>query len=63
MTKTKTPPWDVAEHLETVEDMAAYLEAALEEGDPAQGTAIPRARRIIIRNMRAFPARARMRVR
>jgi probable addiction module antidote protein len=35
MTKTKTRPWDVAEHLETVEDMAAYLEAALEEGDPA----------------------------
>jgi probable addiction module antidote protein len=34
MAKTKTRPWDVAEHLETVEDMAAYLEAALEEGDP-----------------------------
>ena len=32
MTKTKTRPWDVAEHLETTEDMAAYLEAALEEG-------------------------------
>ena len=35
MAKTKTRPWDVVEHLETVEDMAAYLEAALEEGDPA----------------------------
>jgi len=35
MVKTKTRPWDVAEHLETEEDMAAYLEAALEEGDPA----------------------------
>ena len=35
MTKTKTCPWDVTEHLETAEDMAAYLEAALEEGDPA----------------------------
>ena len=35
MTKTKTRPWDVAEHLENAEDMAAYLEAALEEGDPA----------------------------
>ena len=35
MTKIQTKPWDVAEHLETVEDMAAYLEAALEEGDPA----------------------------
>lgn len=35
MAKTKTYPWDVAQHLETAEDMAAYLEAALEEGDPA----------------------------
>ena len=35
MTKTKTRPWDAAEHLETAEDMAAYLEAALEEGDRA----------------------------
>jgi len=33
--KTKTRPWDVAAHLETKEDMAAYLEAALEDGDPA----------------------------
>jgi len=32
-TRTKTLPWDAAEHLETEEDMAAYLEAALEEGD------------------------------
>jgi probable addiction module antidote protein len=35
MAKTKTYPWDVAQHLETATDMAAYLEAALEEGDPA----------------------------
>jgi probable addiction module antidote protein len=35
MAKTKTRPWDAAEHLETEEDMAAYLEAALDEGDPA----------------------------
>lgn len=35
MAKTKTLPWDPAEHLETETDMAAYLEAALEEGDPA----------------------------
>ena len=35
MVKTKTRLWDVAEHLETEEDMALYLEAALEEGDPA----------------------------
>ena len=34
MTKTPTTPWDPAEHLESEEDMAAYLEAALEEGDP-----------------------------
>jgi probable addiction module antidote protein len=34
MAKTKTRPWDVADHLETAEDMAAYLEAALEDGDP-----------------------------
>jgi probable addiction module antidote protein len=33
MAKTKTQPWDVVEHLETDEGMAAYLEAALEEGD------------------------------
>ena len=35
MTKTETRPWDAAEHLETEEDMVAYLEAALEEADPA----------------------------
>ena len=34
MAKIHTRPWDVVEHLETEEDMAAYLEAALEEGDP-----------------------------
>lgn len=35
MPQTVTTAWDPAEHLETEEDMAAYLEAALEEGDPA----------------------------
>ena len=35
MTTMQTYPWDAAEHLETKEDMAAYLEAALEDGDPA----------------------------
>ena len=35
MSKTKTLPWDAAEHLNTEEEMAAYLEAALEEGEPA----------------------------
>lgn len=34
MPKTATTPWDPAEHLETEEDMAAYLEAALDDGDP-----------------------------
>ncbi len=34
MANTQTRPWDVVEHLETAEDMAAYLEAALEDGDP-----------------------------
>ncbi len=33
MDKTQTRPWDPAEHLETKEDMAAYLNVALEEGD------------------------------
>ncbi len=33
MTKTSARPWDAAEHLETEEDMAAYIEAALESGD------------------------------
>jgi len=35
MSTVLTQPWDAADHLETKEDMAAYLEAALEEGDPA----------------------------
>jgi len=37
MAKTATTPYDVAEHLRTPEEMAAYLEAALDEatGDAA----------------------------
>lgn len=31
----ETRPWDAAEHIATDEDAAAYLEAALEEGDAA----------------------------
>jgi len=31
--KTATKPYDVAEHLRTPAEMAAYLEAALEEAD------------------------------
>jgi len=33
--KIETRPWDVVEHLKTEEDMAAYLEAVLDDGDPA----------------------------
>ena len=33
MRKTLTTRYDVAEHLRTPEDMAAYLEACLEEAD------------------------------
>lgn len=39
MPKTKTQLWDVANHLESKEDIAAYLEAALEDGDPTLITA------------------------
>ena len=33
MTKTVTTPYDVAEHLRTPEEMAAYLEVCLEEAN------------------------------
>ncbi len=39
MAKTKTRTWDAAEHLTSKDDIVAYLEAALEEGDPALFTA------------------------
>jgi len=35
MAKTKLLTWDPSEHLETEQDMAIYLEAALEDGDPS----------------------------
>jgi probable addiction module antidote protein len=35
MAIVQTYAWDAADHLETKEDIAAYLEAALEEGDPS----------------------------
>ncbi|MCZ7560608.1 MAG: putative addiction module antidote protein [Burkholderiaceae bacterium] len=35
MPKTVTTTWDPAEHLDTEAAMAAYLDAALEDGDPA----------------------------
>jgi len=34
MNKENISNWDAAEYLETEDDMAAYLEAALEENDP-----------------------------
>lgn len=34
MPKTRTRAWDAAQHLSSSEDMAAYLQAALEDGDP-----------------------------
>ena len=52
MGETQTMPWDPAEHLETEEDMAAYLNVALEEGDLSLIMAtlgdIARARRMAI---------------
>ena len=39
LAKAKTSPWDMADHVQSDEDMIAYLEAALEEGDPALVTA------------------------
>lgn len=39
MAKTKTQRWDAADYLKSDEDMAAYLEAALEDGDAAVFTA------------------------
>jgi probable addiction module antidote protein len=40
MAKTKTRRWDAAQHLKTKADVAAYLEAALEDGDPAVVSAV-----------------------
>jgi probable addiction module antidote protein len=39
MTKTKTRAWDAADHLKSDAEIAAYFEAALEDGDPAVVTA------------------------
>ena len=33
MARTQTKPWDPAEHLTTEDDVVAYLNAALEDGD------------------------------
>ncbi len=37
--KVKTLPWDSASYLKTPEDVAYYLEAVFEDGDPALITA------------------------
>ena len=39
MRKVQTRPWDAADYLKTDADMDAYLEAALEDGDPQLITA------------------------
>jgi probable addiction module antidote protein len=33
MTGVKTTPWDTADHLQTPEEIAAYLEAVFEDGN------------------------------
>lgn len=33
--KVKTTRWDVVDHLKTDEDIGAYFEAVMEDGDPA----------------------------
>src|SRR5215469_13046559 len=33
--KLKTSPWNPAEHIKTEKDVAEYLDAAFEDGDPA----------------------------
>jgi probable addiction module antidote protein len=35
MIKVKTRPWDCAKYLKTEEDVANYLKAVFEDGDPA----------------------------
>jgi probable addiction module antidote protein len=35
MAKTKTVPWDSAANLKSDDDIANYLEAVFEDGDPA----------------------------
>jgi probable addiction module antidote protein len=34
MKKTPTLPWKTEDHLQTADDIAAYLEAVFEDGDP-----------------------------
>lgn len=39
MPRLATTKWDIVDHLKSEEDMALYLEAALEDGDPALAAA------------------------
>jgi probable addiction module antidote protein len=39
MVKTKTIPWDSVDYLKTDQDIAHYLDAVFEDGDPALITA------------------------
>ena len=52
MTRTQTRPWDPAEHLTNENDMVAYLNAALDDGDLSLIVAalgdIARARRMTV---------------
>jgi len=38
--KIKTFPWDPVDHLKSEEDIVAYFEAALEDGDPTLITTV-----------------------
>jgi hypothetical protein len=40
-TKVRTTPYDTAEHLRTPDEMAAYLDAWLDEGRPTMRPASP----------------------
>ncbi len=40
MKKITTTIWDASEHLNTKEDIIAYVEAALEDGDPSLISAV-----------------------
>lgn len=61
MAETETRPWDPAEHLETDEDVVAYLNAAVEDGDealiPAVLGDIARARQLRAPTRRCAPDR------
>ena len=55
--RIKTLPWDSAEFLKTDEDIAAYLEAALEDGDAV--ALVGDNRRMLVVDRAAIPMMAR----